>query len=99
MGRKDLINILSPVLGPTINDALDKVTNNTNDAASLASAEKERDDYKKQLADMQTAQKPQMQQSTQPTQFRVPGMKKGGSVRSSASKRADGIAKKGFTRA
>jgi len=97
MGRKDLINILSPVLGPTINDALDRVTNNTNDAASLASAEKERDDYKKQLADMQNVQKPQV--TNQPTQFRVPGMKKGGMARSSASKRADGIAKKGFTRA
>jgi hypothetical protein len=31
--------------------------------------------------------------------FGKSGMKKGGSVRSSASKRADGIAKKGFTRA
>ena len=93
MGRKDLINFISPVLGPSINRILDKPEDN------LVNAEKQRDDYKKQLDAMQSAQTPQVQQSTQPTQFRVPGMKKGGSVRSSASKRADGIAKKGFTRA
>jgi len=93
MGRKDIINFISPLLGPSINKMLDQPEDN------LVNAEKQRDDYKKQLDAMQSAQTPQVQQSTQPTQFRVPGMKKGGSVRSSASKRADGIAKKGFTRA
>ncbi len=93
MGRKDLINFISPVLGPSINRILDKPEDN------LVNAEKQRDDYKKQLADMQSAQTPQVQQAPQPTQFRVPGMKKGGIVRSSASRRADGIVKKGFTRA
>jgi hypothetical protein len=95
MGRKDIVNLISPLAGPLINDAIDRVTNNTNDAASLASAEKERDDYKKQLADMQSAQNPQV--NNQPTQFRVPGMKKGGKV-SSASKRADGCCVKGKTK-
>ena len=91
MGRKDIINFISPLLGPSINRILDKPEDN------LVNAEKQRDDYKKQLDAMQAAQTPQVQQSTQPTQFRVPGMKKGGKV-SSASKRADGCCVKGKTK-
>ena len=85
MGRKDIINMVSPLLGPAINNMLDKPDN-------LAAAEKDRDDYKKQLAAMQAAQMPQ---AAAPQM--APRMKKGGKV-SSASKRADGIAKKGKTR-
>ena len=91
MGRKDIINFISPLLGPSINKMLDQPEDN------LVNAEKERDDYKKQLSAMQAAQAPQMQQAPQPTQFRVPGMKKGGKV-SSASKRADGCCVKGKTK-
>jgi len=88
MGRKDIINLISPLLGPAINNMLDKPDN-------LAIAEKDRDDYKKQLAAMQAAQTPQAPQA--PAQVYAPRMKAGGKV-SSASKRADGIAKKGKTR-
>ena len=56
-------------------------------------AEEERDEYKKQLAAAQAAQA----QTAQGMQ--APRMKAGGAVRSKASRRADGIAKKGFTRA
>ena len=88
MGRKDIINMISPLLGPAINNMLDKPDN-------LAAAEKDRDDYKKQLAAMQAAQTPQAPAPA--AQVYSPRMKKGGKV-SSASKRADGIAKKGKTR-
>jgi len=88
MGRKDIINMISPLLGPAINNMLDKPDN-------LAAAEKDRDDYKKQLAAMQAAQSPQAPQA--PAQVYAPRMKAGGKV-SSASKRADGIATKGKTR-
>ena len=88
MGRKDIINMISPLLGPAINNMLDKPDN-------LAAAEKDRDDYKKQLAAMQAAQTPQAPQA--PAQVYAPRMKAGGKV-SSASKRADGIATKGKTR-
>jgi hypothetical protein len=84
MGRKDIVNLISPLLGPSINRMLDKPEEN------LVTAEKERDDYKKQLAAMQAAQ-------GVPAPASAPRMKKGGKV-SSASKRADGIAKKGKTR-
>jgi hypothetical protein len=87
MGRKDIINMISPLLGPAINNMLDKPDN-------LAAAEKDRDDYKKQLAAMQAAQTPQAA-----TPQMASRMKAGGVARSKASKRADGIAKKGFTRA
>jgi len=89
MGRKDIVNLISPLLGPSINRMLDKPEEN------LAAAEKDRDDYKKQLAAMQAAQTPQAPQA--PAQVYAPRMKAGGKV-SSASKRADGIAKKGKTR-
>ncbi len=89
MGRKDIINMISPLLGPAINNMLDKPDN-------LAAAEKDRDDYKKQLAAMQAAQSPQAPQA--PAQVYAPRMKAGGKV-SSASKRADGIAIRGRTRA
>ena len=91
MGRKDLVNLISPVLGPTINRYLDKPE------TELATAEKDRDDYKKQLAAMQAAQGVPAPQAVAPPM--APRMKKGGVARSKASKRADGIAKKGFTRA
>ena len=83
MGRKDIINMVSPLLGPAINNMLDKPDN-------LAAAEKDRDDYKKQLAAMQAAQAPQAPQM-------APRMKAGGKV-SSASKRADGCCVKGKTK-
>jgi hypothetical protein len=88
MGRKDIINMISPLLGPAINNMLDKPDN-------LAIAEKDRDDYKKQLAAMQAAQSPQAPQA--PAQVYAPRMKAGGKV-SSASKRADGCAIKGKTK-
>jgi hypothetical protein len=88
MGRKDIINMISPLLGPAINNMLDKPDN-------LAAAEKDRDDYKKQLAAMQAAQSPQAPQA--PAQVYAPRMKAGGKV-SSASKRADGCAIKGKTK-
>jgi len=88
MGRKDIVNLISPLLGPAINNMLDKPDN-------LAIAEKDRDDYKKQLAAMQAAQSPQAPQA--PAQVYAPRMKAGGKV-SSASKRADGCAIKGKTK-
>ena len=84
MGRKDIVNFISPLLGPSINRMLDKPE------AELATAEKDRDDYKKQLAAMQAAQAPQAAQM-------APRMKAGGKV-SSASKRADGCCVKGKTK-
>jgi hypothetical protein len=89
MGRKDIVNLISPLLGPSINRMLDKPE------ADLATAEKDRDDYKKQLSAMQAAQAPQAPAPT--ARMYAPQMKKGGKV-SSASKRADGIATKGKTR-
>jgi hypothetical protein len=97
MGRKDIINMISPLLGPAINNMLDKPDN-------LAAAEKDRDDYKKQLAAMQAAQTPQAPQA--PAQVYAPRMKAGGKVKkmasggkvSSASKRADGCCVKGKTK-
>jgi hypothetical protein len=88
MGRKDIVNLISPLLGPSINRMLDKPDD-------LAAAEKDRDDYKKQLSAMQAAQTPQAPAPT--ARVYAPQMKKGGKV-SSASKRADGIATKGKTR-
>ena len=89
MGRKDIINMISPLLGPSINNMLDKPEE------KLATAEKDRDDYKKQLAAMQAAQSPAPQAPA--AQAYVPRMKAGGKV-SSASKRADGCAIKGKTK-
>jgi len=66
---------------------VDKLTDTSDTDAKMSALEKDNEDYKKQLADMQKAQSGQT------------GMKKGGKVRSSASKRADGCAVKGFTRA
>jgi hypothetical protein len=86
MGRKDIINMISPLLGPSINNMLDKPEE------KLATAEKDRDDYKKQLAAMQAAQG-----GPAPTPQMAPRMKAGGKV-SSASKRADGCAVKGKTK-
>lgn len=100
---KKILAGLSPAYALTqgklpISATFDMLKGALGDSDKAKDAEKERDDYKKKLDAMQAAQTPQMQQAPQPTQFRVPGMKKGGKV-SSASKRADGIAKKGFTRA
>jgi hypothetical protein len=86
MGRKDVVNFISPLLGPSINRMLDKPE------ADLATAEKDRDDYKKQLSAMQAAQAPQA-----PAPPMAPRMKAGGKV-SSASKRADGCCVKGKTK-
>ena len=83
-----LLGVLSLPAYETINKLLEKPDD-------LAAAEKDRDDYKKQLAAMQAAQTPQAPQA--PAQVYAPRMKAGGKV-SSASKRADGIAKKGKTR-
>jgi len=66
---------------------VDKLTDTSDADAKMSALEKDNEDYKKQLADMQKAQSGQT------------GMKKGGKVRSSASKRADGCCTKGFTRA
>jgi hypothetical protein len=86
MGRKDIVNLISPLLGPSINRMLDKPEEN------LVTAEKERDDYKKQLAAMQAAQG--VPAAAPPM---APRMKAGGKV-SSASKRADGCCVKGKTK-
>jgi len=66
-----------------------KILDNLSGDNKVAELEKEKEDYKEQLKKMQAAQEGK-QQST--------GMKKGGKV-SSASKRADGIAIRGKTRA
>jgi len=90
MGRKDIVNFISPLLGPSINRMLDKPEED------LATAEKDRDDYKKKLATMQSAQNMQSAPAA-PAQVYTPQMKKGGKV-SSASKRADGCCVKGKTK-
>ena len=69
---------------------LDMLKNKFGDSDKAKEAEKERDDYKKQLAAMQAAQAPQAPQM-------APRMKAGGKV-SSASKRADGCCVKGKTK-
>jgi len=68
---------------------VDKLTSSPDTSAAdarMSALEKNNEDYKKQLADMQTAQAGKT------------GMKKGGKV-SSASKRADGCCIRGKTRA
>ena len=65
---------------------VDKLTDTSDIDAKISSLEKNNEDYKKQLAAMQQAQAGQAK------------MKKGGEV-SSASKRADGCAIMGKTRA
>jgi hypothetical protein len=78
-----------------ISATFDMLKNGLGDSDKAEDAEKERDDYKKQLAAMQAAQTPQAPAPA--AQVYTPRMKAGGKV-SSASKRADGIAKKGKTR-
>ena len=74
---------------------LGSVAEKFSDASSgKKDAEAERDEYKKKLAEMQAAQGTPV-----PAPPMAPRMKAGGVARSKASKRADGIAKKGFTRA
>jgi hypothetical protein len=65
---------------------VDKLTDTSANDARMAELEKNNEDYKKQLADMQKTQAGQTK------------MKKGGKV-SSASKRADGCCIRGKTRA
>jgi len=79
----DIQKLALGAAAPVVDKFLDTSAND----ARMAALEKDNEDYKKQLADMQKAQSGQT------------GMKKGGKVRSSASKRADGCAVKGFTRA
>ena len=71
---------------------LDMLKNKFGDSDKAKDAEKERDDYKKQLAAMQAAQG-----VSAPAPPMAPRMKAGGKV-SSASKRADGCAIKGKTK-
>jgi hypothetical protein len=68
---------------------VDKLTDTSANDARMSALEKDNEDYKKQLAEMQQAQSGQ---GAKP-------MKKGGMARSAASKRADGCVVKGFTRA
>jgi hypothetical protein len=65
---------------------IDKLTNTSDADAKMSALEKDNEDYKKQIANMQNAQAGKT------------GMKKGGKV-SSASKRADGCCIRGKTRA
>ena len=71
---------------------LDMLKNKFGDSDKAKDAEKERDDYKKQLAAMQAAQG-----VSTPAPPMAPRMKAGGKV-SSASKRADGCCVKGKTK-
>jgi len=80
-----LLGVLSRPAYETINQLLEKPDD-------LAAAEKDRDDYKKQLAAMQATQS-----VSAPAPPMAPRMKAGGKV-SSASKRADGCAIKGKTK-
>jgi predicted transcriptional regulator len=79
-------SLLFGVAAPAVQKIVSGPDTSANDA-KMSALEKDNEDYKKQLADMQKAQSGQT------------GMKKGGKVRSSASKRADGCCTKGFTRA
>jgi len=92
---KNLMAGLSPAYALTqgkipMSATLDMLKNKFGDSDKAKDAEKERDDYKKQLAAMQAAQ-------GVPAPASAPRMKAGGKV-SSASKRADGIATKGKTK-
>ena len=92
---KNLMAGLSPAYALTqgkipMSATLDMLKNKFGDSDKAKEAEKERDDYKKQLAAMQAAQTPQAPQM-------APRMKAGGKV-SSASKRADGCCVKGKTK-
>lgn len=92
---KNLMAGLSPAYALTqgkipMSATLDMLKNKFGDSDKAKEAEKERDDYKKQLAAMQAAQAPQAPQM-------APRMKAGGKV-SSASKRADGCCVKGKTK-
>ena len=78
-----------------ISATFDMLKSGLGDSDKAKDAEKERDDYKKKLAEMQAAQTPQAPQA--PAQVYAPRMKAGGKV-SSASKRADGCAIKGKTK-
>ena len=94
---KKLLAGLSPAYALTqgklpISATFDMLKSGLGDSDKAKDAEKERDDYKKQLAAMQAAQG-----VAAPAPPMAPRMKKGGKV-SSASKRADGIATKGKTR-
>jgi len=96
---KNLMAGLSPAYALTqgkipMSATLDMLKNKFGDSDKAKDAEKERDDYKKQLAAMQAAQGVPAPASAPPM---APRMKKGGKV-SSASKRADGCAIKGKTK-
>jgi hypothetical protein len=95
---KNLMAGLSPAYALTqgkipMSATLDMLKNKFGDSDKAKDAEKERDDYKKQLAAMQAAQSP-APASAPPM---APRMKAGGKV-SSASKRADGCCVKGKTK-
>jgi hypothetical protein len=81
--KRGLFGVAAPLI--------DKFTEKSDSDARISALEKNNEDYKKQLADMQAAQTGQVGQPVKP-------MKKGGKV-SSASKRADGCAIRGKTRA
>jgi hypothetical protein len=94
---KNLMAGLSPAYALTqgkipMSATLDMLKNKFGDSDKAKDAEKERDDYKKQLAAMQAAQG-----VAAPAPPMAPRMKAGGKV-SSASKRADGCAIKGKTK-
>jgi hypothetical protein len=94
---KNLMAGLSPAYALTqgkipMSATLDMLKNKFGDSDKAKDAEKERDDYKKKLAEMQAAQGAPV-----PTPQMTPRMKKGGKV-SSASKRADGCCVKGKTK-
>jgi hypothetical protein len=94
---KNLMAGLSPAYALTqgklpMSATLDMLKNKFGDSDKAKDAEKERDEYKKKLAEMQAAQG--VPAAAPPM---APRMKAGGKV-SSASKRADGCCVKGKTK-